>query len=69
MLGASLLVGVPCAAATAWLVRSQLYGVAPWDVRALVAGAIVILLAGLAASVVPSYRAACVDPLVALREE
>jgi len=69
MLATAVAFGVPCAAAAAWLVRSQLYGVAPWDVRALLAAAGVILVAGLAASVVPSYRAACVDPLVALRED
>jgi ABC-type antimicrobial peptide transport system permease subunit len=69
MLAMALVVGVPCAAAAAWLVRSQLYGVAPWDARALLAGAAVILVAGLVASALPSYRASRVDPLVALREE
>jgi len=69
MLATAVLVGAPCAATAAWLVRSQLYGVAPWDPLALIAAASVIFVAGLAASAVPSYRAACVDPLVALREE
>jgi ABC-type antimicrobial peptide transport system permease subunit len=69
MLGVALAVGLPCAAAAAWLVRSQLYGVAPWDPRALLAATVITLAAGLAASAIPSYRAASVDPLVALREE
>ena len=69
MLVTALVIGVPCAATAAWLVRSQLYGVAPWDVRALLAAAAVIIVTGLAASIVPSYRAASVDPLVALRED
>jgi len=69
ILGTALVIGVPCAATAAWLVRSQLYGVAPWDLRALLAATSVILVAGIAASAVPSYRAACVDPLVALRAD
>jgi ABC-type antimicrobial peptide transport system permease subunit len=69
MLGVALAVGAPCAAVAAWLVRSQLYGVAPWDPRALLAAATVIVVAGLAASAVPGYRAASVDPLVALRDD
>jgi predicted permease len=69
MLVTALVIGVPCAAAAAWVVRSQLYGVAPWDPRALLAAAGVILVVGFAASAVPSYRASRVDPLIALRQE
>ena len=69
MLLMALAVGLPCAIGAAWLIRAQLYGVAPWDPRAAVAATVVIVAAGIIASLVPSYRASCVDPLVALREE
>jgi ABC-type antimicrobial peptide transport system permease subunit len=69
MLGIAVAIGAPCAITAAWVVRSQLYGIAPWDPRAVLAAVSVVLTAGLVASAVPSYRAARVDPLVALRDE
>jgi ABC-type antimicrobial peptide transport system permease subunit len=51
------------------LVRSQLFGVAPWDPRAILTAAAAIMSAGALASLVPSYRAATVDPMIALRED
>lgn len=69
MVATALIVGIPAAIGACWLVRSQLFGVPPWDPRGIASAVAAIGLAGIAASLVPSYRAARVDPLVALREE
>ena len=65
----ALVIGAPCAEGAAWLVRSQLYGIAPWDPRAIVGSAMAIAVVAIMASLVPGYRATRVDPLVALRQE
>jgi predicted permease len=51
-----------------WL-GSQLYGIAPGDPRVLVGSAVMLVCAAVAASIVPSARAARVDPIEALRAE
>jgi ABC-type antimicrobial peptide transport system permease subunit len=61
--------GVPLALACAWMVRAQLYGVKPADPLALIGAAALLTATAIAASVIPSRRAALVDPLIALREE
>jgi predicted permease len=69
MVASALVLGIPAAIGACWFVRSQLFGVPPWDPRGIVTAVAAIGLAGIAASLVPSNRAARVDPLVALREE
>jgi putative ABC transport system permease protein len=64
-LGAGLLVF----AASARFIATQLYELAPWDSLSLVAAGGMLLLAGLAAALLPARRAAKVDPTVALRAE
>jgi putative ABC transport system permease protein len=49
--------------------RALLFGVQPLDPVAFAAGAILILTAALVATLVPAYRAARVDPVIALRGE
>jgi predicted permease len=61
--------GTVVAIPIAFLLRSVLYGISPVDSRALFATAGLLVAAALAASAVPAYRAATVDPLTALREE
>jgi putative ABC transport system permease protein len=48
---------------------AMLYGIAPNDVRATIAAAVVLLAAVLIASYWPARRASRVDPVVALRAE
>ena len=66
---AGVLIGAPCAWAAARLVRAQLYGIAPGDLRALLSGAAILLATALAASLLPALRASRVTPVEALREE
>jgi len=63
--------GVGLVAAT-FLARSMagiLYGVGPFDGPAFAAAAVVLVFAGISASVLPARRATRVDPMVALREQ
>jgi predicted permease len=50
-------------------VKTMLFEVAPFDVSSLALPLGVLLLAALAASAVPAWRAARVDPVIALRNE
>jgi ABC-type antimicrobial peptide transport system permease subunit len=69
MVAAGLVIGVPSGLALTGLVRKMLYGVTPADpVSFAVAVVAMIAIAG-AAAWLPARRAACVDPLVALRHE
>ena len=51
------------------IMRPFLFGIGPIDVASQVGAAAVILVAALAASAVPAYRASRVDPIEALRHE
>ncbi|HET8550492.1 MAG TPA: FtsX-like permease family protein, partial [Bryobacteraceae bacterium] len=51
-----------------WL-ATLLYGVQPNDPRHVIAAAVVLFVAALAAAGLPAYRAARIDPLLALRYE
>ena len=61
--------GAVVAIPVAFLLRSVFFGVSPVDPRALLATGGMLVAAVLAASAVPAYRAATVDPVVALRED
>ena len=62
-------VGVPFALLGARSLRVLLYGITPFDPAPLAAGAVVLLIVGTAAALIPSRNAARVDPLVAIRCE
>ena len=55
---AGLALGLVGAAAGAWWLRSQLFGVAPWDPVSLAATLPILAVASLAACLVPALRAA-----------
>jgi putative ABC transport system permease protein len=67
--GAGLAIGVPAAVGAGYLMTTQLFGVQPWDPLMLVLATLLLGLAALVASLVPAWRAAGVQPMVALRTE
>jgi len=69
MMAIGLAIGVPLAFAASKAIGAQLYGIDANDPRALVGAALLLAIAGGVASVVPSRRAASVDPAAALRAE
>ena len=68
-LAAGLTIGLAASWLLSTLVKDFLFRIEPHDVRIYAAAAIVLLLAGLSAALVPARRAARVDPLIALRLE
>jgi predicted permease len=67
--GAGLALGVPAAIGSARLMTAQLFGVKTGDPVMLVLAILLLGLAALVASVIPAWRAAAVQPMVALRTE
>jgi putative ABC transport system permease protein len=68
-IGIGLALGIPAAIAAGKLMTSQLFGVKPWDPIILALPALMLGLAALLASAVPAWRAAGVEPMLALRNE
>jgi putative ABC transport system permease protein len=66
---AGLVIGLVCALALGRLMSSMVFGVTAHDPITLTAVAGIITLVGAAATLVPAYRAARIEPLTALREE
>jgi ABC-type antimicrobial peptide transport system permease subunit len=66
---AGLVLGALLASLTARLLERVLFGVRPGDPLVLVAGCVVLLIAGVVAAYLPASRAASVDPIQALRTE
>jgi putative ABC transport system permease protein len=62
-----LLSGVSAAAVVTWLLRSQLFGVGPWDPVTYAAVVPVLALVAAAACLVPLRRATSTSPVEALR--
>jgi ABC-type antimicrobial peptide transport system permease subunit len=69
LVAAGIILGVPMVLATARLVATQRFGVAPHDPLTLAVSIIVLLLVGLAAGYIPARRATKLDSMVALRYE
>lgn len=64
-----VLIGIPGAIAVMRAVADMLFGLSPIDPASLGVAAIALCLSGVAASVVPAWRAARQDPVQALRVE
>ena len=62
-------IGIPLALLVGRALTSTLYGVKPYDVTSYIFSALGVALVAIAASVIPSRRAASIDPLTALRSE
>jgi ABC-type antimicrobial peptide transport system permease subunit len=67
--GAGVALGVPTAIAAGKLMTAQLFGVTPGDPIMLMLAALLLGFAALLASAIPAWRAAGVQPMVALRTE
>jgi putative ABC transport system permease protein len=64
-----LLIGVAGAALATWWLRSQLYGVSPWDLASYGIALPVLVLVAVAASAIPARRALAANPVQALRSD
>jgi putative ABC transport system permease protein len=62
-------IGVASSISLRQIMRPYLIGIGPVDLTSQAGAAAAILLAALAASALPAYRASCVDPIEALRHE
>jgi predicted permease len=69
LVGVALGIGFALAAAASHLLQGLLFGIGPADPATFAAVAALLVLAAVAASVVPARRATRVDPLEALRAE
>jgi predicted permease len=67
--GIGLALGIPAAIGAGRLMTSQLFGVKPWDPVMLALATLLLGLAAVLASVIPAWRAAGIEPMVALRAE
>ncbi len=67
--GVGLALGVPAAIGAGRLMANQLFGVEPWDPAMLSFAIVLLSVAAAAASLIPAWRAAAVEPMVALRTE
>jgi len=67
--GIGLALGIPAAIGAGRLMTSQLFGVKPWDPVMLALATMLLGLAAVLASVIPAWRAAGIEPMVALRAE
>jgi len=64
-----LAIGIPLALLTGWLISSQLYEVKGYDPLALGLAALLLVVCALLAGLIPARRAACMEPMQALRTE
>ena len=62
-------IGIVGALALGQVMSSLIYGVKPTDPLTFLAVAMVLAIVALSATIIPAYRAAKVDPMVALRYE
>jgi len=67
LLALGLLIGIPLAAATMRGASALLFGLSPTDVTTMAGATAVLAVAAALASAVPAWRAARVDPGIALR--
>jgi len=66
---AGLAIGLPVVVGTTRLMGGMLFEVSPYDWTSLLGATGVLLLVASAAGLFPAWRASCVDPMVALRQD
>jgi len=69
LLASGVGIGIVAAIAASGVLRSFLYGTAPYDAATIIAVSLLLLSCGLLASYIPARRAARIDPMKALRWE
>ncbi len=69
LLGAGIVIGIAAALASASVLQDMLYGTGARNPAVLMLVCAAVAVAGLAAAYIPAFRAAGVDPMVALRYE
>jgi ABC-type antimicrobial peptide transport system permease subunit len=69
LIGSGIVIGVACSLAVTRVLASKLWQVSPYDAATLAGVVVVVALTGLAACLVPAWRATRVDPVIALRHE
>jgi predicted permease len=69
LLGAGIVIGLAGALASGTVLKDMLYGTGSRNPLVLMLVCIAVAVAGLAAAYIPAFRAAKVDPMVALRYE
>ena len=69
LLGAGMLVAIPCALLLSRYIAAQLFGVAPTDVWTSTAAGATLAAVAVAAGLLPARRARTIDPAIALRHE
>jgi ABC-type antimicrobial peptide transport system permease subunit len=67
--GAGALIGLPCAYAAGRVLRTELFGLEPFDPRTTVSSVAVLLAVAVLSAWIPARRAARIEPMSALREE
>jgi putative ABC transport system permease protein len=67
--GIGLAVGLPLTLVLTRLIRSNLYGVTPFDPGTICVAIALLLAVVLVAALIPVWRATKIDPMVALRRE
>jgi putative ABC transport system permease protein len=69
LVAVGLVLGCAGGAAVTRLMSFMLYGVSPLDMTAWTVSALLLTIVALFATMIPAYRAARVDPLIAMRIE
>ena len=69
MVGAGILIGLPCAYAIGRVLKTALFRLEPLDPRTAALSFFALLAVAIVAAWVPARRAARIDPMTALREE